>query len=40
LKEFEIPFWADSSINAVEEWRQVIDEALENAFAIAVILTP
>jgi hypothetical protein len=40
LKSVGIPYWADIELNAGEAWRESIDEALENAFAVAVILTP
>lgn len=40
LNEANIPYWADVDINAGEGWREAIDEALENAFAIAIVLTP
>ncbi len=32
--------WADSKIGAGDEWRTAIDDAIKNAFALIVIMTP
>jgi|GEM_PF-5767931 len=40
LDKFEINYWSDSKIRIGDTWRDTIDDALENSFAIALILTP
>lgn len=40
LDRHGIAYWADSDLEAGVAWREAIDTALEEAFAIAVILTP
>lgn len=40
LKNYNIPFWVDINIDAGDEWRDSIDEALDSCFAVAVLLTP
>lgn len=39
LEENNIPYWYDKAIGTGDEWRQSIDDALENAFALVVIVT-
>ncbi|MBA2395731.1 MAG: HEAT repeat domain-containing protein [Ktedonobacteraceae bacterium] len=40
LEEASIKTWKDDHIHAGEEWRNQIDQAIKNAFAIVVIMTP
>src|SRR5687768_3455064 len=40
LKNNNIPFWADVEIEAGLGWRDEIDNALAEAFALALILSP
>ena len=40
LTTHDIPYWVDREIEAGTAWREEIDDALESAFAVAVIITP
>ena len=35
-----VAVWLDTHIQPGEEWRQIIDKAIEEAFAVVVIMTP
>jgi hypothetical protein len=40
LKEANFDVWTDSVVRPGNDWRQDIDEAIRNAFAVLVIVTP
>jgi hypothetical protein len=40
LRESDLEFWTDKHISGGREWRKEIDQALELAFAVIVVLTP
>jgi hypothetical protein len=40
LKKANLPFWDDSKIEANGKWIPQVDEALEDAFALVVVVTP
>lgn len=40
LKEANFEVWTDSVVRPGNDWRQEIDEAIRNAFALLVIITP
>jgi hypothetical protein len=35
-----VPIWLDTHIQPGEEWREAIDKAIAEAFAVVVIMTP
>jgi hypothetical protein len=40
LRETEFQVWTDSALSPGSDWRQEIDEAIRQAFAVIVVITP
>ncbi|MEO1164977.1 MAG: toll/interleukin-1 receptor domain-containing protein, partial [Chloroflexota bacterium] len=40
LKQADVDVWTDAQIQAGQNWRSKIDDALQDAFAVIVVMTP